>query len=109
MGDPEHECGVRVRADRDPLGAEEGGGVVANQADVDELDACLPATPLQLADLVDGDPAGVHVAVLQGQPAEGDDQLAVRGHLVPRRHAMLEAPGKPPITCGRTTSSAAML
>ena len=61
----QHQRSVRIRSDGEPLGVEEFGGVVAQRADVDELDtlgaAFLQPTPGDVATHA----SAVHLGVLQ--------------------------------------------
>ena len=84
MREREHERGVGIRADRQPLGARRVVEIVAQRRHVDELDA-RRGEPFQRGPrFVLARAAAVHLRVLGRNAAERDEQLAVLLELHPR-------------------------
>ncbi|SII46984.1 Uncharacterised protein [Mycobacteroides abscessus subsp. abscessus] len=91
----EHERGVRVRSDRQPLRVDDVGSVVPDRGDGDERAAVVPRRPQSARDRVVGDPAGFELRVLQGDSAEHHPQLRVLGDDVPAAQAAVGELGGP--------------
>ena len=85
VGEGQDQRGVRVGANRQPLGAERVGGVGAERGDVGEPGAAPARAVHQRREAVPAAAAGLHLPVLRRQAAEGQELVAVREHGVPFR------------------------
>ncbi|MNN32300.1 hypothetical protein D3C81_1460200 [compost metagenome] len=87
VGQREHQRHVGVRSNRNPLGTEKVGAVVAGWTDIDDRGATggQLAQPAFLRML--GRAAGGDLTVLECQSAKGDEDLGVRDQAGPRGHA----------------------
>ncbi len=85
VAERQDQRGVGVGADRQPFDGAAGVEIVGGRRHVDEAHA-LGAHAVEAAlDVMLGGAAGIDLAVLVRHAAEGDEELAVLGHHVPRR------------------------
>ena len=92
VGEAEHDGDVRARHDRQPLGADELGHVVADRAHQHELRAARLRRPEVVPQGMPARAAGAHHRVLQRDAAEADEQLGVALDQRPRGGPVEEAP-----------------
>ena len=90
-----HQRDVGVRPRCDPARGLVVVDVAPDGADVDEVDARLARRLLGAARAMPREAARVDLRVLEGHPAEGDDQLGVLGDLVPVRGRGVDRVGRP--------------
>lgn len=84
MSDAQHQRDVRSRRDRQPFAVCFGGEIVPQRADEDEAAAARAGTGDPVAHDMRAVAAAMHIRVLDGHAAEGDDHLRAAGDGVPR-------------------------
>ncbi len=86
----QHHGHVRARRDREPLGADEPGKVVAHGAHQHELGAALARPAQMIARRMPAGAAGADHRVLDGDAAEAEEELRVALEHRPRRRPVEE-------------------
>ena len=86
----QHDGDVGARHDRQPLGADEPGQVVAQRAQQHELGAALSCRAQVITRRMPGGAAGTHHRVLDRDAAEADEQLGVALEHRPRGRSVEE-------------------